>query len=124
MTKTTLEHNFQLDRQTNMLFINVKGEYEFESMKEIILSISKYCKQNSCYKVMIDIKAMKNNINNFDRYELGVLVAETFGSFIKLTILEQKERINYFFETVVLNRFTRVKVSDDYNELITWLNED
>lgn len=117
------DYNFKLDTTLRLVIVDVSGTYTLDNMKEMAKAMKDYCEKVNYSKILVNVTNLTKNVDDMDRYELGVYVAGIFKQQLKLGILQRKDRINYFFETVALNRFTEVKVGDDYDELVTWLCE-
>lgn len=118
-----LGYHFNFDTVLHLLNVEVSGNYSLHGMKKMVTELREHCHKVNCFNVIVNVATLTEAVNDMDRYELGVYVSEIFKQDIRLGVLDRKERINYFFETVAINRFTDVKVSHDIDELIAWLGK-
>jgi len=99
------------------------ADYEKELYQSFILFIKKTLLEKHRNKLIVDLRYVKGDIPDFDRFELGVSLAKNMGSKYSMGILSLKEKINKFAENVAVNRGANVFVSYDLNEILQWFKK-
>lgn len=103
------------------LFVDIRGQYSLQFFLDCIASVAARCREESLYKVLIDIREVTGNPSIMDRFRLGVAVADTWRSTIQAAIVAPRLMVNRMTETVAFNRGGRIKVFFDTPEALRWL---
>lgn len=73
--------------------------------------------------IFFDLRAWKRPSSQMVRFDTGLLVAESLDPCYRIAALAKEEVVNYFAETVAVNRGARLKVFTDEAEALAWLLE-
>lgn len=81
-------------------------------MKEV----AEQCRAQNIHKVLVDVRGMTGRIKFMKRFQLGAAGEEIFGGLAQVGIVYRKEEINWFAETVGVNRGAHVRIFADIEE--------
>jgi hypothetical protein len=102
------------------LKINLSGENPFDEINEIILTIQRLLEENHREKLLVDVVYL-GNPSEMEKFHIGELGADAFGSKIKAALISRPEYINKFMENVAVNRGGRVYVAGSEQAALRWL---
>ncbi len=99
-----------LTRAPGYLHFLITGAYDFEDFRVLVLGCRDECVKAGMTRALLDIRSVAGDIPGLERYNLGVLFAETWGGRLKAGILSPRDRINKLFENTAVNRYAQVLV--------------
>jgi hypothetical protein len=112
-----------IERDKYILF-EVSGEYDFHYFKNLFSIIKTECTERKTDRAICDTsKAGKIFKSEMERYYIGKEIANQTGHKIKLALAGKKNNINYFGETVAVNRGAFFRVFSDFKQAEEWLLE-
>ncbi len=101
--------------------VHVSGQYSLGSMEQMYLRAADEGRNFGCKRVLIDIRDMMPPVPNWDRYQLGRVVAAAWPRDMRFALIAPQRNINKFFETVAVNRGVQLRVVDSEREALQWL---
>ncbi len=113
----------QIIARENHLFVEFSEPYELQTCIDLMQEISEICRRDNITKVLGDIRNMPGRISAIDRFKLGIAGADIIRR-ARVAIVYRKEDLNWFFETVIVNRGANVRVFDNTEEASKWLGID
>jgi hypothetical protein len=114
---------FEVTRHPGYVRFMAGGPYDFEDFKRFVAYIKATCDEHGTSRALIDLMPMEGDIPQFERYEIGLLVAQVWGSKLKGATLAPAERVNRFAENTAVNRQARLRVFFDEPSALEWLME-
>jgi hypothetical protein len=112
-----------IDKGKYILF-EISGEYDFTYFKHLFFIIKTKCQKRQVFKAMCDTTRASGIFKTeMERFYIGKEIAKQTGHKIKLAVVGKKSNINYFGETVAVNRGAFFKVFSDYKLAEEWLLE-
>ena len=103
------------------LLCEISGRYSRSDSFRIVDELLSECRARKQTCALVDLRQVRDDIPTIDRYALGVYCAEKLGNVIRLAVVCRAECINWFFESVALNRGLATRVSDDVLGSQRWL---
>lgn len=103
------------------LFVKASGENGIDAVREFFGAARRLAEEGGFRKILIDGKDVGDDKKHFDRYLVGIAVAETFGSSYRVAILRRREHINKLGENTAVNRGADFFVCEDEEEALSWL---
>lgn len=119
--RTTVKITLTPHPEARYLHYAVNGLYSFDAALELFHLIRQKCTETGFTKAFVDIRGLTNDIPQLDRYRLGEQAARIWGGAIQVAVVGQATLINHFFEDVVVNRQSQVRVYTDPQLAYQWL---
>jgi len=120
-----MPQTMHINPQKGYLLVEVSGKFDENKAQEFILQLLKSTYEHSIFKVLVDIRDIKGPISTFSRFSLAEFIATQRNSrYMQMAVLESPGQFQNprFFETVAVNRGSRVKVfTTSTNEALEWL---
>jgi hypothetical protein len=126
-----MKMNFRIEPKDSYLYVSVGGSFEARDAQEISRQFFEACIEHQRTKVLIDVRSLGGEMSMLERWDYSVAVARmnleyvTSGSLppLQLAYVASYPILdpNRFGETVALNRGVTVKVTDNFQEAMTWL---
>jgi hypothetical protein len=102
------------------LKVTLSGENPFAEIEDILKTIKSLSEKNNRARILID--AVNLSVpREMEKFYIGELSVNMFGSKVKTAILSKPEQINKFLENVVVNRGGRLYVTSSEKEGLDWL---
>jgi hypothetical protein len=121
---------FTCKQKTRYLIVEATGPWKppvrywsLDGMKELVDLVNQSCRQLHYERVLLDTTAVPGEPEYFDRYQIGVYIAQVMPGRPRVAVLARPEGINKFGEDTAVNRGAVLLVTGDRNEAITWLLE-
>ncbi len=111
----------KIENKGNYLSVKYSEPYQLESFIALIKEVAETCRAQNCTNVLVDARRMPGKIGTMDRFQVGVAGAEAFRGLAKVAVVYRKEEMNWFAETVGVNRGARVRVFSDLSQAVNWL---
>ncbi len=111
--------NFEI--KGDYLLMTPSHHYSLVQYKAALTEAATLCKQNQLNKILADARTIEASIPTFDRFELGVEIANILGGKIKIAILVPAAIIDKLGENAALNRGGRVMVTSSLEQALDWL---
>ncbi len=112
-----------IDKSRYILF-EVSGDYEFKYFQHLFSIIKTECHNRQIFKAICDTTRARDIFKTeMERFYIGKEIAKQTGYKIKLAVVGKKSNINYFGETVAVNRGAFFKIFSDYKLAEEWLLE-
>lgn len=109
------------ENRNQYLFVSPSEPYSLKGYKQAMSEAAAICQQHGLTRVLADIRCIEKCISIVDKYELGVHIAQTLGSAIRLAILAPLPMIDKVGENAAVNRGGRVLVTDNEGHAMEWL---
>lgn len=100
--------------------ITVTGDNTFAEMKEIMTAIRNLAEENNRKKILIDA-VNTPDVQSMQRFQIGEMGIEIIGRHYKIAVIFNRELIDKFMETVVVNRGGQIRVVGSEPEALDWL---
>jgi len=101
--------------------VHISGPYNRASMERMYLRAAEEGRNYGCKRVLIDIRDLLTPIPNWDRYQLGKIVATAWPRDMRFALIAPSQNINKFFETVAVNRGVQLRTVSTEREALQWL---
>ncbi len=111
----------QIAARENYLFVEYSEPYQLETFIALMQEVAEICKREKFAKVLVDAHGMGGTISTIERFKLGVTGADTFRGVAQVAIIYRREELNWFAETVGINRGANVRVFGELDEALNWL---
>lgn len=111
-----------LESKKDYLFVEYTEPYQLEACIALMQEVAEICRRDKFTKVLVDMSGMMGKISTIDRFKLGVAGADTFRGIAQVAIIYRKEELNWFAETVGVNRGANVRVFSGPDEALKWLD--
>ena len=111
----------QIKNRKDHLFVEYSEPYQFEVFTSLMREVAEVCREQNIHKVLVDVCDMPGKINFMERFQLGTAGAEIFSGLAQVGIAYRKEEINWFAETVGVNRGANVRIFANMEEAMNWL---
>ena len=122
---------YKLDVKKNYIHVTVSGTFCMVTYRSIIEVILSECVKNKKSRILFDERKVKGNMSTFERYNLSIFFSNLsrehpFTFKVKIAVVGFQPLIypDRFGETVALNRGINIKVTNDIDEAINWLQVD
>ena len=102
------------------LKIHLSGENPVPEIREILTTIKKLSEDNKRTKVLIDAMDLPD-MPDIEKFKLGKLGVQMFGSKIKVAMLRKPAHINKFTENTAVNRGGRLYIVSNEQDALSWL---
>lgn len=120
-----MKSNYFFEKENDYLRMTVSGEYDYDDFVIYLKIIYAKCESEGNYKMILNALNVNGiDIPNIERYYLGVEAAEHLNYKVKLAVVWHKEYLNYFGETVAINRGAYVSVFSNDESAAKWLSYD
>lgn len=103
------------------LSMEVTGKYSLSDYKELVMLIANQCEQRGKCLALVNIIQVEGDFPTFDRFVLGEMVSEVFGSRIKMAVLTPRGKTDRTAENTAVNRGARMRVFFTKDEALQWL---
>jgi hypothetical protein len=98
--------------------------YRFEELIELMKEAFERCRADDCSLLLVNLQDMPGTLKTMDRFKLGVQGAGIFKGMIKIAVVFRKAELNWFAETVAVNRGMNARVFGDMQTARKWLGLD
>jgi hypothetical protein len=120
--KPEMKSNYFFVGENNHIVMTVSGDYDFDDFKTYLKIIHAKCEQEGIFKMLLNALDVEGiDIPTLERYFLGVEAADQLTYRVKLAVAWHREYINYFMETVAVNRGGNVGVFGSSEQALEWL---
>lgn len=117
-----MKSNHLFTDEKDHLKITLSGEYDFDDFVIYLKIIYAKCENEGNYKMLLDALDVEGiDIPTIERYYMGIEAAEQLNYKVKLAVVWHNEYVNYFWETVAINRGANVGVFGSTQLAIKWL---
>ncbi len=100
----------------------ISGSYQVKEVSKLPEEIYELCQKKNIWRVLLDTSGIQElNINIVNQFSSGESIARILNNSVRLAVYGEGEIFTNFTETVAVNRGAVVKVSNDYNDLKSWL---
>lgn len=106
------------------LAVTVTGTLEEKAAKPVLLEIRNQALELDKTRILIDARDVSMPVTEFDRYLVGMLFVDLFGSPFRVAVLYRAELINKFTEDTAVGRGAALLVCADEDEALRWLLGD
>ena len=122
-----MELSTELDKEKNILIIHVRGEYRrsvdsSEAQQFFIDSYSEF----ACRRVLLDLTQAEITGDTMSTFNVGSPPperAEELRKFCFACVYPEISQNERFFENVAVNRGFRVRVFDEFEKAVDWLEQ-
>ena len=120
-----MKSNHLFTNENDRLKMILSGEYDFDDFVIYLKIIYAKCENEGNFKMLLDALGIEGiDIPTVERYYMGIEAAEQLNYKVKLAVVWHKEYVNYFGETVAVNRGANVGVFGSTEQAIKWLLYD
>ncbi len=100
----------------------MSGSCPSEEVTKLPEEIYELCQKKNIWRVLLDTSGIQDlNINSMSQFYYGESIAKVLKNPVKLAVHGEGELFTYFTETVAVNRGAIMKVSSNYEELLSWI---
>ena len=110
-----------IENKGDYLYVEHSIPYELDSFIALMKEVAEACREQNVHKVLVDVRRMTGKIKAMERFRLGEVGAEVFSGLAQVGIAYRKEEINWFAETVGVNRGAHVRIFADIKKAKEWL---
>lgn len=110
-----------IENKGEYLYVEYTEPYKLNSFIELMKEVAKACREQNVQKVLVNVCGMTGQIKLMERFQLGEAGAKLFSGLAQVGIAYRKEEINWFAETVGVNRGAHVRIFGDIEEAMEWL---
>jgi len=103
------------------LLVEVAGTYTFKGLIATIHQVAEHCRQEKLSKVLIDLRNVSGNPNNFERYQFGLEIVQAWGREIRAAVVAPAGVSTRMTENTAVNRGAQMKVTTSLDEALGWL---
>jgi len=128
-----MQYSIKYDDDKQIILITLVGEIDVQTMREAIKEAGQVIIEHQCNKIIGDFRETLFSVGTFDILRLYEFWIET----LKLNHISPNEskRVIYinpdqknwekfrFFETISVNRFSRVKIFYNLDKAIEWIQK-
>lgn len=113
---------YQLEEADGMLLLKLRGEWDVDSMRDVIDAIAVECEQRRCHRVLADGLHMEiaGKVLEFERFLVGQHIAAVLRH-VRMAALMPAEQINKFAESIAVKGGAEFFVTSDRDEALRWL---
>ena len=123
-----MELSAELDRERNMLVIHVTGTYRrpndsFEAQRFIVDSYPEY----GCRRVLLDLtraNVIAGTLDTLETAESRPEIAQDLRKFSFAALYSKITEDERFYEDAAVNRAFRVRIFDERDKAIAWLEQE
>ena len=110
-----------IERRNGYVFVEYSDQYNLEKVIDLAKEVFEICMAENYQKVLTSFLDMPGKIKQAERFQLGVQGALIFGYKVKVAVVYRKEEIDFFAETVGINRGLHVHIFSEMNQALEWL---
>ena len=110
-----------IERRNGYIFAEYSDPYSLENVMDLAKEVFEICMAENYKKVLTNFLNMPGKIRQLERFQLGVQGAQVFGHRVKVAVVYRKEEINFFAETVGINRGLHVHIFSEIDQALEWL---
>lgn len=110
-----------IENKGEYLYVKYTKPYELASFIALMKEVADACHQQDVHKVLVDVRGMTGKIKFAERFQVGEAGAELFRGVAQVGIVYRKEEINWFAETVGVNRGANVRIFAEMEKARKWL---
>lgn len=110
-----------IERRTNYLYLEYSESYTYQNYLAISKQVAAICQAENYKKVLVNASKMVGKVKPLERFEIGVKGALIFRNRVKIAVIYRKEEIDWFAETVSVNRGLNAKIFSELHEAMKWL---
>jgi hypothetical protein len=112
------------EKKGDYVIMTPERSYTLNSYKESLREAEEYCRKYGLRKILADISMSQESIPVFDRFQLGIEMANVFGNKIKMAILAPPAMIDKLGENSAVNRGAQVFVTSSREQALEWLENE
>lgn len=110
-----------IERRNGYLYLEYAEPYTFENFITISKQVFETCKAEQYQKVLVNVSEMTGKVKALERFEIGVQGALIFRNKVKIAVLYRAEEIDWFAETVSVNRGLNARIFSEMEKAMEWL---
>lgn len=108
----------------NYIKYTLSGSYSGVEILKLPEEIYEICQKKNIWRVLLDTKSLNElNINGMNQIYSGEIIAKVLKDQVSLAVYGDGEIFTDFTETVAVNRGVRIKISNKWSDLKSWLME-
>lgn len=111
----------QIEHPEFLEYVLSGNDHTRAEWEALIYRIQEEAERTQIWRVLVDGHMLEKLYDDLSRYHLSKLAASVFSTELKVGSLFRQELINYFGETVAVNRGVNLRVDSDRDALMTWL---
>jgi anti-anti-sigma regulatory factor len=124
------EHCILIDESVPLAVIELKGEFEHQEYKEILLSFLQVCKDHQTHRFVFDLRAMERSSGLSRAWLISSFAPMALRTFGKAYAAVLKSKVNLFQRISVdtarmavetLGANMNVQIFDDLEQALQWL---
>jgi hypothetical protein len=103
------------------LKVTSRGEFSIPDLFEFIERVNTEAIAVGRKYVLVDSRAITGELSDVDRFLGGQRSAEVFGARLKVAVMMPAGKITKMAELAASNRGTKLLITDNEDEALTWL---
>lgn len=114
-----------IEKNESYIKYTLSGFCSANDIENIPNEIYEQCQKKNIWRILLDTSGIHQlNINITNQFCSGESIAKVLNVSVRLAVYGDGEIFTDFTETVAVNLGADVKVSNDYNNLKSWLMEN
>ena len=116
------------NEQEQIIEARVIGDFDYDTIRELVPQIAKLVKENDCKKIFLDARQMNISLSTAMIYMAPAKMAKEFEKFDlaihhlrRALLIRGFEKNMRFLETVSLNQAQSMRLFENEEEAKTWL---
>jgi len=111
----------KIEQRNGYIYVEYDEQYSMEVFVATSKQVFDLCQTENYRKVLLNITNMPGKVRTLQRFEIGVQGSLLFHNLIKVAVLYRAEEIDWFAETVSMNRGLNAKIFSDLDKAMKWL---
>jgi len=103
------------------IYVEVNEPYSLKLLLSAIHEVADHCQTDHLDKVLIDLRKMAGNPTIFDRFQLGIEIARTWGSRIRAAAITSLPVMSRIGENAAVNRGATLLITTTMDAAMKWL---
>lgn len=110
-----------IEKKGEYIFVDYAEPYVYKNAINLLKEAAEVCAAEKCSKLLLSFVDMPGKVKTLDRFEFGVQGAIIFRHLKKVGVVYRREEMNRFLETVAVNRGLNIRLFDNFDEAMEWL---
>lgn len=111
-----------IEHKGEYIFVDYREPYIYKNAVKLLKEAAEICATENCKKILFRFVDMPGKVRTLDRFELGVQGAIILRHVARIAVVYRREEMDKFLETVAVNRGLNIRLFDNMEEALSWLN--
>lgn len=113
---------FTIEKRSGYVYFEYPGEYNFKQVLDMLKEINRVIAEENAGKVLVYFQNVAHEVTMTDRFNLAVQGAASLRSSVHIACVFNTKTLDRFAENVAVNRGLNVRLFNDMQEALAWLN--